>query len=168
MHNYVLAFIFSILVSAIAFGWVIDRQRLQNKIEQLVSERDVAVDTAIGVTSSSTRTRCHILAERHAQKFPGELRKVIQKNLLEDITQVWKRQEIINADEPGEAYNLAHDALVLLKIDSVDQFMQNCKKRFNDAKWWPEFHDENHVDYHSIRGFISESLNPKYATEWGW
>ena len=164
----ILSVLVVIVLVALTLGWYVDRQRLTKQLQSITAGRDSAVDNAIGVTSRTTQARCHILAERHAQKFPGKLREVIQSDLLYDITEVWRDRTDINEDEANQAYNLAYDALLLLNIDSPDKFMATCKKRFDDPEMWPEFHDQNHEDYASIEEFVRESLDPKYATKWGW
>lgn len=157
-----------VVLVALALAWYVDRQHLTKQLKDVIAERDSAVDTAIGVTYRTTEARCHILAERRAQKFPGKLREVIQSDLLYDVTQVWRDRDDINDDEENQAFNLAHDALLLLQIDSPDRFMETCKERYDDPELWPEFHDQNHENYSSIKEFVRESLDPKYATEWGW
>ena len=164
----ILSVLVVIVLVALTLGWYVDRQRLTKQLQSITAEHDSAVDNAIGVTYRTTQARCHILAERHAQKFPGKLRESLQSDLLYDITQVWRDRTDINEDEANQAYNLAYDALLLLNIDSPDKFMATCKERYDVPEMWPEFHDQNHEDYASIEEFIRESLDPKYATKWGW
>ena len=157
------------MLLALPLGWYVDHRNLTEELQKASAERDSAVDTAIGATYRSTEAKCHILAERHAQKFaPGQLRHALQYPLLYDITEVWRDRDDINNVWENRAFNLTHDALLLLKIDSADKFMQICKNRYADAELWPEFHDTNHTDYDSIKEFVRESLDPKYASKWGW
>ena len=156
------------MVVAIALGWYLGRRSTNRTLDELRKQHENELDSTLGAVWRSTQARCHILAERHAQKHPKEFRDALRNDLYRDILQLWRDQNDINLDRPDQAYNLAHEIMVLLDAKTVDDFMTQFANSYDKEKVWIEFHDKNHDDYISLVKFLNKSLDPKYETKWGW